>query len=261
MPAPNIAIHDIRDERVVLDSDVAVAFGTETKRVNEARRRNPNKFSSDHAFQLTETEYEILKSQAATSKTGRGGRRYAPWAYTAKGIGRLAMILDTPEALAASDMILDTFLQVYEQLSHGHTQIAIEAPSRYNASAEDRDAVAAIRGKLLKAVQSLLDSVLRVEEQQAIKQTGKAIGTGIRDDVIERLRTKGLENEKLSVDVQRVLAEARKLNAEADGIDLDNLGKRIGMVERLMRLNRDMEPVAFIDLLDGISNEAPKRLK
>ena len=269
-----VPLHHVRGIRIVLDRDVAQAFGTETKRVNEARTRNPLKFSEDHAFQLTKEEFEELKSHSATSKSGRGGATRPPWAYTVKGVGRLAMILNTPEALEASDMILETFLNVYKQLAQGGTELSIANPSRYLPTQEDRKAALAIRRKLSNAVQALLDSVLRVEEQQVMLQVGEDIATGLQHDVIERLRTQGLKNEKLSADTQLVLAEvqkaiaaaatenarARKTHSEADGLDLANVEKRISLVERLLKMNREMEPDAFIDLMGEFSAHPAAKL-
>ena len=106
-------VYEIRGERVVLDAHVAQAFGTETKRVNEAVARNADKFTEAHTFQLSPAEHEALRSQAATSNTGRGGVRYQPHVFTMKGVARLATVLNTSEALRATDLIIDTFLVVY----------------------------------------------------------------------------------------------------------------------------------------------------
>ncbi|MBB35252.1 MAG: hypothetical protein CME88_15000 [Hirschia sp.] len=254
------SIFRFRDVEVMLDVDVASAFGIETKRVNEARGRNAAKFNDEHAFQLSPAEWKTLKSHIATANAGRGGRRTPPWVYTIKGVGRLAMILDTSQALAASDLILDTFLQVYVQLKAGREQIAIVSPSRYQPNEEERDAANKIRKKLSKAVEALLDSVLRLEED-AVLRSGAEFLSGLKEDVIARLKSKPLENDKLAADTQLVLAEARKLNSEADGMDLANLDKKIAIVERLQRMYREMEPHAFIDMMDGLSGTTSKRLK
>lgn len=269
LPVANtaIAVLVIRGVRVVLDRDVALAFGTETKRVNEARVRNPAKFVEEHAFQLSDAENEVLRSQIATSNEGRGGRRYAPWVYTVKGVGRLAMILDTPQALAASDRILDLFIEVQTQLAHGASRIAIANPSQLVPTDEEREERLAIRKKLSRAAQTLLDSVLHVEEQRELGRAGRQLVKGLKDEVIERLRTRGLENEKLAADAELVLAEAqkalalaRKTHAEADGVDLDNLQKKIAIVEKLHRMYRELEPTVVIDLIGDLA-PAPKRIR
>jgi hypothetical protein len=264
--AGKIGIYEIRGKRAVLDRDVAIAFGVKTKRVNEARSRNPAKFSEEHAFKLTDEEGDALRSQFATSNEGRGGRRYAPWVYTVKGVARLAMILDTPQALAASDRIIDIFIEVQAQIARGAGEIVVQRPSLIAPTDEEREERLAIRKKLSKAVQALLDGVLHVEEQQALGRAGRQLARGLKEEVIERLRTRGLENEKLSADAELVLAEAqkalavaRKTHSEADSVDLDNLQKKIAIVERLQKMHRDMEPAVVIDLIGDLAPK-PKRI-
>ena len=82
------AIHLVRGQRVMLDSDLAAIYGVTTKRLNERLRRNPNRFPSDFAFQLTREEFTNLRSQIATSSlrsqsatSKHGGRRYRPWVF------------------------------------------------------------------------------------------------------------------------------------------------------------------------------------
>jgi hypothetical protein len=78
----NIRILTIRDQKVVLDSDLAAVYGVTTKRPNEQLRRNRQRFPDDFAFQLTADEFEFLRSQTATLKPGRGQyRKYPPWAF------------------------------------------------------------------------------------------------------------------------------------------------------------------------------------
>jgi len=74
----------IRGHKVMLDSDLAELYGVTTKRLNEQVRRNLSRFPDDFMFQLTESETHLLRSQIATSKEGRGGRRYLPYAFTGK---------------------------------------------------------------------------------------------------------------------------------------------------------------------------------
>ena len=69
-------IHVIRRQKVMFDADLASLYGVTTKRFNEQVRRNLARFPGDFMFQLTEAEHTALRSQIATSNTGRGGRRY-----------------------------------------------------------------------------------------------------------------------------------------------------------------------------------------
>ncbi len=76
----------IRGQKVMLDSHLALLYCVPTKRLNEQVRRNISRFPNDFMFQLTEDEYELLRSQNATSKSGSGGRRYLPLAFTEQGV-------------------------------------------------------------------------------------------------------------------------------------------------------------------------------
>jgi hypothetical protein len=76
-------IYEIRGEKVILDSDLARLYGVTTKRLLEQVRRNLDRFPHDFAFQVTREEHEILRSQIATLKTGRGQhRKYRPYVFT-----------------------------------------------------------------------------------------------------------------------------------------------------------------------------------
>ena len=70
----------LRQQKVILDRDLAELYGIPVKRLNEQVKRNRERFPDDFMFQLTREEQESLRSQIATSKLGRGGRRYAPYA-------------------------------------------------------------------------------------------------------------------------------------------------------------------------------------
>ena len=91
-------IHEIRGQRVILDSDLAALYGVPTKRLNEQVQRNATRFPEDFLFRLTSTEIESLRSQIATSNVGRGGRRYLPYAFTEHGAFMAASLLNSPRA-------------------------------------------------------------------------------------------------------------------------------------------------------------------
>ena len=85
------AILLIRGEKVMLDTDLAAIYGVTTKRLNEQVKRNSSRFPSDFMFQLTSGEAKFLRHQTGTSNTGRGGRRYLPYAFTEHGALMLGM--------------------------------------------------------------------------------------------------------------------------------------------------------------------------
>lgn len=87
-PPPHIesVILLLRGHKVLLDADLAALYGVTTKRLNEQVRRNRSRFPEDFMFRLTSEEVASLRSQFATSNKGRGGRRYAPFAFTEQGV-------------------------------------------------------------------------------------------------------------------------------------------------------------------------------
>ena len=117
--APDIhsTIRNCRGVRVILDSDLAAIYGVPTFRFNEAVRRNIDKFPSDFLFQLTKEEVQSLISQSAISKTGRGGRRSLPWAFTEHGALQAANILNSPAASAMSVYVIRAFIRLRDELA------------------------------------------------------------------------------------------------------------------------------------------------
>src|SRR5256885_7917834 len=82
----------VRDEKVMFDADLAKLYGVTTKALNQAFRRNKQRFPSDFAFQFSSAEYTDLKSQIVTSSS-HGGRRRPPYAFTEQGVAMLPSVL------------------------------------------------------------------------------------------------------------------------------------------------------------------------
>jgi hypothetical protein len=119
IPVENVAqcIHLVRNQRVILDSDLARLYRVPTKRLNEQLRRNLGRFPEDFAFQLTQEEWELLRSQTATLKKTRGAhRKYLPYAFTEHGALMAAMILNSPRAVAMSVYVIRAFVKMREDL-------------------------------------------------------------------------------------------------------------------------------------------------
>ena len=102
----------LRGQRVLLDNDLAALYGVPTKRFNEQVKRNLGRFPPDFMFQLSEEEVEILRSHFATSRSGWGGRRYAPHAFTEHGAIMAAMILNSRHAVDMSVYVVRAFVQL-----------------------------------------------------------------------------------------------------------------------------------------------------
>ena len=110
-------IYLIRQHKVMLDSDLAELYGVSTKRLNEQVRRNTRRFPVDFMFQLTPQEANALRSQIATSKNGRGGRRYLPMVFIEQGVAMLSSILNSERAIHVNIAIMRAFVKLREMLA------------------------------------------------------------------------------------------------------------------------------------------------
>jgi hypothetical protein len=107
----------LRHHKVLLDTDLAALYGVPVKRLNEQVKRNRERFPSDFMFQLTTNEYGALKSQFATSKQGRGGRRFLPYAFTEHGAIMAATVLNSERAIKMSVFVVRAFVRLRELLA------------------------------------------------------------------------------------------------------------------------------------------------
>lgn len=110
----------IRDQKVIVDADVAKLYGVETKRINEAVKNNPDKFPDGYLFELNKKEWGSLKSKFSTSI--KGGKIKLPTVFTEKGLYMLATILKSQTATETTLAIIETFTKVRE-LGHVITQM------------------------------------------------------------------------------------------------------------------------------------------
>lgn len=101
----------VREQQVMMDSDLAALYQVETKVFNQAVKRNIARFPGAFRFQLTNEEYEGLRSQIVTSN-GRGGRRYLPYVFTEQGIAMLSAVLNSDIAIQVSIQIMTAFVEM-----------------------------------------------------------------------------------------------------------------------------------------------------
>ena len=106
----------IRAQRVILDADLARIYGVPTKQLNQAVKRNADRFPDDFTFQLEPQEVAALRSQIVTSK-GRGGRRYMPLAFTEHGAIMAANVLNSRRAAQMSIFVVRAFVKMRETLA------------------------------------------------------------------------------------------------------------------------------------------------
>jgi phage regulator Rha-like protein len=116
-------IYIIRGHKVMLDSDLAELYRVETKVLLQAIKRNIDRFPADFMFQLNNQGVARLRSQFVTSKSGRGGRRYLPYAFTEQGVAMLSSVLRSRRAVQVNIAIMRTFVKLREMLS-AHKDLA-----------------------------------------------------------------------------------------------------------------------------------------
>ena len=146
----------IRNQKVLLDADLAELYGVTTKRFNEQVKRNLARFPADFMFQLTEDEYAALRSQFATLKTGRGQhRKYLPYAFTEHGAIMAATLLNSPRAIDVAVYVVRAFVELRELLSNNKELAAklAELESRIERKLDTHDR--AIAG-LIDAIRELM---------------------------------------------------------------------------------------------------------
>lgn len=109
-------IYEIRGQRVMLDFDLAELYQVETRRLNEAVKRNIKRFPKDFMFQLNVDEWIILKSQFATSRWG--GTRKLPYAFTEQGLAMLSGVLNSDIAIQVNINIMRAFVAVRQMIAN-----------------------------------------------------------------------------------------------------------------------------------------------
>lgn len=108
----------IRGHRVMLDSDLAELYGVETKVLNQAVRRNLERFPEGFMFHLTREEYRSLRSQIVTLESGRGRySKYLPMAFTEQGVAMLSSVLHSKRAVQVNIAIMKTFVRLRELMA------------------------------------------------------------------------------------------------------------------------------------------------
>ena len=149
----------LRNQQVILDSDVADLYGVETKRVNEAVSNNPEKFPKGYIWELAAEEIVALRSKISTlKKTGRGQHsKYPPKAFTEKGLYMLATILKSPKAVETTIAIVEAYAKLREL-----SRVMTEIPRQEENSVEQKTLLQ--RGGQL--MEDLITDVLPVQSSE-----------------------------------------------------------------------------------------------
>jgi len=157
----------VRGQRVMLDSDLAVLYGVQTKRLLEQVRRNLERFPRDFAFQLNNQEVATMRSQFAT--TSRRTLRARPWVFTEHGAIMLASVLNSPVAIDASVRVVRAFIFLREQM------IANKQLARKLAELEGRVDTHD------EALKDLFEAIRQLLEPPAPDETRREMGFHIRE--------------------------------------------------------------------------------
>ena len=106
-----------RNEKVLLDRDLAVLYGVETKVLKQAVRRNIKRFPADFMFELSKEEFEDWRSQFVTSNSDKMGLRYRPMAFTEQGVAMLSSVLKSERAIEVNIAIMRAFVRLRQMLA------------------------------------------------------------------------------------------------------------------------------------------------
>ena len=109
-------IYIVREQKVMLDRDLAELYGVETKVLKQAVRRNLTRFPEDFMFEMTKEELENWRSQFVTSKEDRQGLRYMPFCFTEQGVTMLSCVLNSERAIHVNIQIIRIYTRIREML-------------------------------------------------------------------------------------------------------------------------------------------------
>jgi len=120
-------IHLIRDQKVMIDRDLAALYGVETKALKQAVKRNLERFPKDFMFEMSKEEFEDWRSQIVTSNSDKMGLRYAPYCFTEPGVTMLSCVLNSKRAIEVNIKIIRVFSRLKEMvLTHKDILLKLE---------------------------------------------------------------------------------------------------------------------------------------
>ena len=150
----------VRGQKVLLDADLAALYEVEVRALNQAVKRNEKRFPPDFVFQLTAEENEALRSQIVISKSSRGGRRYAPYAFTEHGAIMAASVLNSPRAVEMSIYVVRAFLRLRQTFATNKALAAKLAELEQRLETTDRNIM-----EIVEAIHVLVYSRCRRKNQ------------------------------------------------------------------------------------------------
>lgn len=109
-------IYYLRGQKVMIDRDLAILYGVETKQLKRQVTRNIERFPEDFMFEMNKDEFENWRSQFGTSNSDKMGLRYAPFCFTEQGLAMLSSILNSPQAISVNIQIIRIFTRIRQML-------------------------------------------------------------------------------------------------------------------------------------------------
>jgi hypothetical protein len=169
------SILEIRGQKVLLDQDVALIYGVETKRINEAVKNNPEKFPEGYLIQISKDEWVGLKSKFSTSK--RGGKVKPPTAFPEKGLYMLATILKSPQATEATFTIIEP-----RRLGMARGSLPFRQPAGRHERARGRQTFAKIR-ELSRTITTLSTTKEEAAQKPLLQRSGELVSELFEDEL------------------------------------------------------------------------------
>jgi len=155
-------IYFIRNQKVMLDRDLAALYGVETKVLKQSVKRNIERFPEDFMFEMTDLEFQNLRSQIVTSSWG--GQRYLPFCFTEQGVAMLSSVLNSKKAIEVNIQIIRIFTKIRQMLVD-NTELRLEI-EKIKKKLDNQ-------GKNMEVVFQYLDQLLEKKEKpKPIKQIG-----------------------------------------------------------------------------------------
>lgn len=260
-----LEIIEIEGQPVMLDADVASTFGVSTKQLNQAIKRNIDKFGEDFAWQVSAEQFENLKSQIVTSSEtpSWGGRRTPPWVLTEHGVVMAATVLKSPLAVTASRVIVETFVKARKanalRLHGDNLPVGVEVEAIANAGLSG----GILRSKLDAALGKVLDAIADPESGSTVRDEARSVALEGINALREHLKKAGVQNESTLAEIRKTLKEAEALDSQIVARQIENehrklalLAKQLRLVIAAQRFTESGSVDAFLSVLDELGNAA-----
>jgi hypothetical protein len=242
-------IFTIRGKQVMIDEHLADLYGIETKYLNRAVKRNPDRFPESFMFQLTKDEYDGLRFQIGTSDnketlrfqngtSNRGGRRYLPYVFTEQGVAMLSAVLKTETAVRTSVMIIDAFVKMRHFLLENAellTRISALENKQVATDAKVKALLNAMEKKELKSKQGIFfngqvfDAWVLVSDLVKRAESNLILIDNYVDETVLSLfakKKKGVSIDIYTKNISRTLLEdAKKFNKQYGGLTLHSFNE------------------------------------